>query len=106
MGLQTQAPIAVTSATPVAITAKAFSRYTEITEDGSGAMAGLKVTWPNGSVDSYTPAQYPIKIGTQGGAGGFVGVPANYNGGTVAATQYCTLVSLGANTYVRVSEYN
>lgn len=106
MGLQVQALIAVTSLVQVPLTAKAFARYVEITEDGSGSAAGLKVTWPNGSVVNYTPAMQPIKIGTQDGCGPFVGVPANYNGANGAATQYCTVESMGADTKVRISETN
>ena len=106
MGLQVQAPIAVTSGTPVALTAHTFARYVEITEDGSGSAAGLAVTWPNGSVSEYTPAMQPIKIGTIDGSGPLVGVPANYSGATNAATQYCTVESMGADTKVRISETN
>lgn len=106
MGLQVQAPIAVTSSVQVALTAKAFARYVEIAEDGSGSAAGLKVTWPNGSVAEYTPAMQPIKIGKDNGTGPFVGVPANYNGLNGAATQYCTVESMGADTKVRISETN
>jgi hypothetical protein len=106
MGLQVQAPIAVTSAAQVPLTAQAFARYVEIAEDGSGSAAGLKVTWPNGNISEYTPAMQPIKIGTVDGSGPLVGVPANYNGGGGAATQYCTVESLGANTTVRISEFN
>jgi hypothetical protein len=107
VGQQVQAPIAVTSGTPVAITAKAFARYAEMSEDGSGAAAGLSVTWPNGNTVEYTPSQYPIVLaGTKDGCGPLVGVPANYNGTTSPATQYCTVESLGANTYVRVTEQN
>ena len=96
----------VTSGAQVAITANTFARYVEIAEDGSGAAAGLKVTWPNGSVSEYTPAMQPIKIGTQDGSGPLVGSPSNYNGMGGSATQYCTVESLGATTVVRVSETN
>ena len=106
MGIHVQPPIAVTSAAQVAITAKTFARYVEITEDGSGSAAGLKVTWPKGSVSEYTPAMQPIKIGTVDGSGPLVGVPANYNGAGGAGTQYCTIESMGAATQVRVSETN
>lgn len=106
MGIQVQAPISVTSGTPVALTAKTFARYVEITEDGSGAAAGLAVTWPNGHVAEYTPAMQPIRIGTQDGCGPLVGAPASYNGMGGAATQYCTVESLGATTEVRVTEWN
>lgn len=106
MGLQVQAPIAVTSAAQVPLTSKAFARYVEIAEDGSGSAAGLKVTWPNGSVSEYTPAMQPIKIGTQDGCGPFVGVPANYNGANGPATLYCDVESMGADTFVRISETN
>ena len=111
MARQDQAPIAVTSATYVPITAKAFSRYTEIAEDASVPAAGLLVLWPNGNVDNYAPADQPIKIGNPGGgAGPFVGVPAqasSFPGGVgPAATVYCNIKSMGANTAVRVSENN
>lgn len=107
MGLQVQPLITgVTSGTPVAIKAKTFARYVEIAEDGSGAAAGLVVTWPNGSTATYTPAMQPIKIGTQDGCGPFVGVPANYNGAGGSATLYCTVESVAATTVVRVSETN
>ena len=99
---------AVTSAAQVPIVAKAFASYVEIEEDGSGVGAGLKVTWPNGTVAEYTPAQQPIPIGSKDheGRGPLVGCPANYNGGGGAATQYCTVESLGADTVVRTSEWN
>ena len=106
MGLQVQAPIAVTSGTPVALTAHTFARYVEIAEDGSGSAAGLAVTWPNGHISEYAPSQQPIKIGTQDGSGPLVGTPLNFNGPNTPATQYCTVESLGANTYVRISEFN
>ena len=102
-----QNPQAVTSLAQVAMSAAIFASYAEIAEDGSGAAAGLKVTWPNGSVDNYPPAQQPITIGSKEhiGRGPMVGVPANYNGGGGAATQYCTVESMGADTKVRVSEW-
>lgn len=106
MGVQVQAPIAVTGTAQVPLTAKAFARYVEIAEDASGTAAGLKVTWPNGNVSEYTPAMQPIKIGTQDGSGPLVGIPANYNGVGGAATQYCQVESMGTNTEVRVSEWN
>ena len=98
----------VTSAAQVAIVAHAFASYVEIAEDGSGAAAGLKVTWPNGAVAEYTPAMQPITIGSKDhiGRGPLVGCPANYNGAGQAGTQYCTVESLGANTVVRTSEWN
>lgn len=104
-----QAPIAVTNAAQVDLVAKVFSSYVEIAEDGSGSLAGLKVTWPNGSVSEYTPAQQPIIIGSKDhiGRGPHVGSPANYNGATFAApaTVYCQVESMGADTKVRVSEW-
>ena len=106
MGLQVQAPIAVTSAVQVPLTAKTFARYVEIAEDASGSATGLKVTWPNGNVSEYTPAMQPIKIGTVDGSGPLIGVPANYNGAGGAATTYCTVESMGADTNVRISETN
>lgn len=97
----------VTSAAQVSIVAALFASYVEITEDGSGAAAGLKVTWPNGNVSYYTPAQQPITIGSKEhiGRGPFVGCPANYNRGNGAATLYCQVESMGATTEVRVSEW-
>jgi hypothetical protein len=97
----------VTSGANVALTAKIFASYVEIAEDGSGAAAGLVVTFPNGSVVNYTPAMQPIKIGdtTHIGRGPFIGVPANYNGGGGAATPYCQVKSMGADTKVRISEW-
>jgi len=102
-----QAPQVVTSAAQVNLIAKAFSSYVEIAEDGSGSAAGLKVTWPNGSVSEYPPAQQPITIGdkTHIGRGPIEGVPANYNNGGGAATVYCQVESMGADTKVRVSEW-
>ena len=104
-----QAPQAVTSAAQVNLVAKIFASYVEIAEDGSGVAAGLKVTWPNGSVSEYPPAQQPIKIGSEDhiGRGPFVGTPVNYNGATYAApaTVYCQVESMGATTAVRVSEW-
>ena len=104
-----QGPLAVTSAAQVNLVAKIFASYVEIAEDGSGSGAGLKVTWPSGSVSEYTPAQQPVTIGSREhiGRGPLVGSPANYNGAAPAApaTLYCQVESLGANTYVRVSEW-
>ncbi len=106
MGIQVQAPIAVTSAAEVPLTAHTFARYVEIAEDGSGTAAGLKVTWPNGNVSIYTPAMQPITIGTKDGSGPAVGVPANYNNLGGSATVYCNVESLSTNTAVRISEWN
>jgi hypothetical protein len=98
---------AVTSAAQVNLVAKIFASYVEIAEDASGSAAGLKVTWPNGSVSEYTPSQQPVTIGSKEhiGRGPLVGAPANYNGAGQAGTLYCQVESLGANTYVRVSEW-
>ena len=108
-GPQVQAVQAVTSAAQVNLVAKIFASYAEISEDGSGSAAGLKVTWPNGNVSEYAPSQYPITIGSKEhiGRGPLVGTPANYNGAGPAApaTLYCQVESLGGNTYVRVSEW-
>jgi len=99
----------VTSGTQVPIVAKIFASYVEIAEDGSGVAAGLKVTWPNGSVSEYTPAMQPVTIGSKEhiGRGPLVGSPANYNGATFAApaTPYCQVESIAATTVVRVSEW-
>jgi hypothetical protein len=110
---QVQAPIAInaTGGAYTAITAKAFSRYTEIAEDGSGSAAGLTVQWPNGNVDNYPPSAQPIKIGNPGGGAGSLvgqpGQPTNFPGGVaVPATQYCQIKSMGAATAVRVTEDN
>ena len=107
LGPLVQAPIAVTSVAQVNLIAKAFASYVEIAEDGSGSAAGLKVTWPNGSVSEYTPAQQPVTIGSKEhiGRGPIVGCPANYNNGGGAATVYCQVESMGAATQVRVSEW-
>lgn len=109
VGTIVQAPISVTSAVQVNLTAKIFASYVEIAEDGSGSAAGLKITWPNGNVSEYTPSQQPITIGdkTHIGRGPLVGTPANYNGATYAApaTLYAQVESLGADTKVRISEW-
>lgn len=103
-----QALQTVTNGAEVNIVAKAFASYVEIAEDGSGAAQGLQVTWPNGSVVNYTPAMQPITIGSKDhiGRGPLVGCPANYNGAGQDGTLYCQVESMGANTYVRVSEWN
>lgn len=104
-----QAAASVTSAAQVNVVAEIFASYVEISEDGSGAAAGLKVTWPNGNVVNYTPAQQPITIGSKDhiGRGPLVGTPVNYNGTGPAApaTLYCQLESMGATTSVRISEW-
>lgn len=111
MARQVQAPIALTSGAYTPITAKAFARKVTIEEDGLVAPAGITVQWPNGNVDTYTPAQQPIIIANPGGgAGGFVGVPAqatSFPGGTgPAATLYCNVKSVAATGSLRVSEDN
>jgi hypothetical protein len=103
MAVQVQAPIAVTTGAYTNISSAAFARYVEIAEDGTVAPAGLRVKWPNGNVDTYTPAQQPIKIGTPEGRA-FVGVPSYTTG--VIATLYCQIESVAATGSVRVSEYN
>lgn len=99
----------VTSGANVPIAAKQFASYVEIAEDGSGAAAGLVVTWPNGNVVTYTPSQQPIVIGSKEhiGRGPLVGTPANYNGSGPAApaTPYLSVKSVAATTIVRVSEW-
>jgi len=110
MAVLVQGPIAINSSVgaPVNITAKAFARGVAIAEDGSGSAAGLTVTWPNGTVAEYPPSQQPIVIGniTGGGVGPLVGVPANYSAVNSPATKYCSIVSMGAATAVRVTEYS
>ena len=100
----------VTSGSQVAITAKIFASYAEISEDESGAAAGLKVTYPNGSVKNFTPAMQPVTFGDKNhiGRGPLIGTPANYNGSgpSAPATQYCQVESLGSTTVVTVSEWS
>lgn len=109
----------VTNAAQVAITAKAIARGFRIQEDGSGSAAGLKITWPDGTVAEYAPAQQPIVVGDvlEGGMTPIIGVPAGamnpslpMPGGNTQpaspATQYCTVESMGANTAVQVTEYS
>lgn len=100
--------INATGGAGVQITAKTFARGVTIQEDGSGAAAGLAVTWPSGNTDNYTPSQQPITIGnvTGGGPGPLFGAPANSSNDTNSATLYCTIVSMGAATKVLVTEYN
>lgn len=101
----------VTSAADVALLAVAFARGVQIEEDGSGAAAGLQVTWPDGTVCQYLNGDEPLSIGniTGSGSGPLVGVPArasSFPGGVgPAATQYCLVRSLGATTKVRVVEF-
>jgi hypothetical protein len=109
MAVQVQAPIAVTSAAYVSLTAKTFARGVAIVEDSSGSSAGLQVLWPNGNVDYYQPSQQPIIIGNivPNGVGPLVGVPAAWNGiASTPATVYCQVKSMGAATEVRISETN
>jgi hypothetical protein len=99
----------VTSGTPVAIVAKTWARGVAISEDPTGAAAGLAVTFPNGKTVDYSPAQQPVIIGAvpPTNVGPFVGQPASSVGaGGNSATQYCTIESLGATTIVKVVEYN
>ena len=104
-----QAVQAVTSEAQVNLVAEIFASYVEIAEDASGSAAGLTVTWPNGSVSEYSPAMQPVTIGSKDhiGRGPLVGTPVNYNGSVAAApaTLYCQVESMGADTYVRVSEW-
>jgi hypothetical protein len=105
MSVQVQAPIALTTGAYTTISAAAFARYVEIAEDGSVAPAGIVVKWPNGNVDTYTPAQQPVRIGNPGGGGGaLVGCPSYQTG--VTATQYCQVKSVAATGSLRVSEWN
>lgn len=107
MAVQVQTPIAVTSAAFTPITAKAFSRYTEIQEDGSGPPAGIIVKWPNGNVVEYLATQQPIRIGNPGGgAGPFVGVPEGGSSPNATATVYCSIKAVGATSSIQVSETN
>lgn len=114
MGSQVQAPIALTSGAYTAITAKAYARKVRIEEDGLAAPAGITVQWPNGNVDTYTPAQQPIILENPGGgAGACIGVPADvpnggasYVGASRAATVYCNVKSVGATGSLRVTEIN
>ena len=111
MSVLVQAPIAVTNAAYVSLTAATFARGVAIQEDSSTAGSGLQVLWPNGNVDYYAPSQQPIIIGNivPNGVGPLVGKPAGWNGlsaGNCPATVYCQVKAMGANTNVRVSETN
>jgi hypothetical protein len=103
---------AVTSAAYVPITAQTFARYAEIAEDGTGSAAGLIVEFPDGSVGQWLPGQEPIKFQNPGGgAGGFVGTPAQPGANfavviPVPASVYCQVKSAGAATVVRLFEVN
>jgi hypothetical protein len=100
--------IAVTSGADIIITAQTWARGVTIQEDGSGAQAGLKVTFPNGNVKNIIPQQQPLVLGQVPPSNGpFVGQPASsVGGGGNAATAYCKVRSLGATTVVAVTEYN
>jgi hypothetical protein len=113
MGVQVQAPIALTSGAFTPITAKTYARKVLIAEDGLVAPGGITVQWPNGNTDTYTPAQQPVVLENPGGgSGGFLGVPADspavqsYVGLSRAATVYCSVKSVGATGSLRVTEEN
>jgi hypothetical protein len=92
----------------VPITAKSFARGFKIEEDQSGAAAGLKVTWPDGTVVNYSTSQEPIVRGnvTEGGMTPLIGVPANYSAAPNVATTHCNIVSLAGATVVRLTEFS
>lgn len=106
MGQQYQALVAVATGAYTPITASTWARYVEIAEDGAAAPGGIRVKWPNGTVDTYTPSMQPVKIGNpSGNTGPFVGAPADAISGR-AATQYCQIESVGATSSIRVMEQN
>jgi len=115
--------IAVTGGAFVTVSASIYSIYAEIQEDGSGSAAGLKVSFPDDNftaVYEYPPAQQPIKFGTErrtgkSGSAPLLGKPQRtipqsnaagnaYQNLTEAATIYCKVESMGANTVIRVDE--
>ena len=98
----------------VPMKAASFCRYVEIQEDGSGAQQGITITWPNGNTVNYPPSQQPVCLGNKTGAlggatGPFVGVPAGWNGLSAAncpATVYGQVISMGAATELRITEWS
>lgn len=105
------------------VSASIFSSYVEIQEDGSGVAAGLKVQFPDDNFTEtyeYPAGAQPIKIGKEpvsgqgNGRAPLVGRPAQnapipgnagaYIANTNAATVYCKVASMGANTVIRVDE--
>ena len=119
MALIVQPVIAVTSGAYTPITASTFARYVEIEEDGSGPPAGILVEMPvdaaasagggkipDGNPFELTTAMQPLRIGNPGGgAGPFVGSPADSARGALASI-YCYIKSVGATSKIQVRETN
>jgi hypothetical protein len=104
--------VGVTNAADTNILATMFARGFQIEESADGSAAGLQITWPDGTVCKYANGDEPLSSGnvTGYGAGPLVGAPAqasSFPGGTgPAATIYCKVRSLGANTNVRCTEFS
>lgn len=111
MSVLPQQLITGVGATPVAVTAKTWARGVTIEEDVTGAAAGLVLVFPNGKTVDLAAGKQQV-IGNVPGVGGMnngplVGQPASsVGGGGNSATGYCTVASIGANTIVKVVEYN
>ena len=103
----TNAPVGPTKyavAAATAIPATRFARRVEISEDGAGSQQGLTITYNDGTVVSYTPADYPIVIGARNlehGRGSFLARPPQL---TTPADIYCTVAPFGTATSVDVLE--
>ena len=102
----------VTSAADTNIVATMFARGYQICEAQDGSGAGLQITWPDGTVCKYASGDEPISKGNinEYGGGPLVGAPAqssSFPGGVgPAATIYCKVRSLGADTKVRCVEFS
>jgi hypothetical protein len=101
---------AIPAAAQTAIPCTKWARRVEIWEDESGPPGGLTVTYPNGTVATYSPAQQPIiltdKAASGAGSGRFVGRPPQTDGAPLYnGDVYVTLEGVAA-TVVNVAEYD
>jgi hypothetical protein len=101
MAIIHRAPVAITIGSYTAILATTYARHVEIQEDGAAAPAGIRVRWPDGVIETYTPAEQPVIL--LGDKAGVLGAGANF---AVPNTKYCDVESVAATGSIKVTEWN
>lgn len=92
------------------IPATSFARRVEFSEDGSGALAGIKVKLNTGVIITVPVAQQPYiladKVADMRSGGNIQGIPAQTGAHPRVADTYLQIQPVGATTVVNVVEYD